>query len=223
MPDLEVQLRDLSSWVDWPSPADDLADRVLADLAPRRRSAVAARPWLAAAAVLVVVLLVVAAAPGARHAVAEWLGLAAVRITVGEEPDPSEGVGSALDLGRRVPVDSVAVPVPSALGAPDEAWERGDEESLVWSLAGGEPVVLTRLPGSAGSLLLKAAPRSTAVRQVTVAGDTGWWVDGEHVVRRPGGAAARSSQVLLWVRDGSVHRLESGLSLADALRVAESL
>ena len=225
MPDrLELQLRSVEAWVDWPAPADDLADRVVARLEPRRQrvGSPAGRPWLAvAAAVLAVVVLSVAAVPGARHAVADWLGLAAVRITIGDggggDPPPR-----SLVLGDPVAVGSVGVEA-GALGEADAAFRLGDATSLVWRLVGGGDVVLTTFPASSdGVVLHKVVDAAASVRRVDVDGAEGWWVDRSHVVRR-GGETAGARAVLLWQRDGLVHRLESDLPLDDALRVARSV
>jgi hypothetical protein len=227
MPDVEQRLRDLAPTVDWPAPAPDLPDRVLAALPPRQRSRSGqlGRPGLlAAAAVVVVVVIGVLAVPGARRAVADWLGVTAVRITLGDEREPTEPLGEALDLGEQVRPDDLpfAVPVPAALGEADEAWRRGDREvSLVWRLARG-PVVLTYLRDRSPALL-KAAGEAE-VQAVEVGGARGWWVAGDHTVRREGedGSAAAGS-VLLWDDRTLTYRLEGVLSREDALRVAESL
>lgn len=222
MPDTEPQLRDLAAAVDWPEPAPDLADRVAAALEPRRRP-VFRRPLLAVAAALLVVLVAVLAAPRPREALADWLGVTAVRITLGSEPVPDVPVGSRLSLGTRTSLDDLPFPVqvPPALGSPDEVWERdGREVSFVWRHAHG-PVVLTSL--LADDPVLRKQPAGAPVEAVDVAGTTGFWIGGEHRVQRDDEPAVAAGDVLLWERDGVSYRLEGMRTKAAAVEVARSL
>src|SRR5207245_1048212 len=99
---------------------------------------------VAAAAVLATGAL--AASPGARQAVANFLGLRGIRITIVPSlpPVPSPSLGSGLSLGdpmtlaqaqARVPF-RIAVPPPPRLGTPDEVYvletSSGAEVSLLY-------------------------------------------------------------------------------------------
>jgi hypothetical protein len=103
------------------------------------------QPALARAAVALMVAVALFAgtmvfSPGARHAVAGWLGLRGVKITVTPSPTfrsptltPSPmptSLGSGLDLGKRVTLAQVRglvpfeIMIPAELGAPDEVYLR---------------------------------------------------------------------------------------------------
>jgi hypothetical protein len=103
------------------------------------------QPALARAAVALVVAIAVFAgtmvfSPGARHAVAGWLGLRGVKITVTPSPTTSSptvtpspmptSLGSGLDLGKRVTLAQVQglvpfeITIPAELGPPDEVYLR---------------------------------------------------------------------------------------------------
>lgn len=65
------------------------------------------------------------------------------------------------------------------------------------------------------------------VRELRVNGQPAYWVEGPHMFQlRNGDYSARwlvNGNVLIWTRDGTTYRLESGLSLDEAVKVAESL
>src|SRR5438132_450953 len=92
-PDLERELRDLASHVDWPDA--DVSARVLHRLRhdrpqrlPFRRRLT--RPIAAAIAVPVVASLVLVASPAARSTVADWLGVGGERIHIVAQPPTTQ-------------------------------------------------------------------------------------------------------------------------------------
>src|SRR4051812_6458434 len=106
------------------------------------------RPLVAVAVVSAVIALVVAVVPTTRHAVADYLGVGAVR---GSKAPPTGGPYSGLDLGPAVSLDDAraavdfAVAVPTAPGYehPDSVHLRTAsslrEVSLVYDPAPGRP------------------------------------------------------------------------------------
>jgi hypothetical protein len=172
----------------------------------------ALQPALARAAVALVLAIAVFAgtmafSPGARHAVAGWLGLRGVKITVtpspiSPSPSPSPlptSLGSGLELGKRVTIAQVqgivpfTIVVPAELGAPDEVYLRtGFVENQVILLYRARPgLPAARLTG-AGLLFTEFQAHvdtefvqgkilflgATSVEPVTVNGDPGFWIEG---------------------------------------------
>lgn len=167
-------------------------------------------------------------------------------------PTPAP-LGSTLGLGAestlaeaRATVDfPIALPSDAALGAPDAVYvdERvpGGHVALVWAARPGIPaqgagrvaVLLAQFRGSVEKELFEKVIHSggTTIEPLAVAGAQGWWLAGDpHVIfylDRRGEFVERESRlvgnVLIWERDGITHRLESGLGLEEALRIAESV
>ena len=194
-------------------------------------------------------LVTVSASPSARHAVANWLGLRGVDIDYGA-PDPV--AGASLDLGERVALAEartragfpLLLPPENQTGLPDEVYvsptPAGGRVSLLWR--GNER--LARLPGSDVGLLLtqfrasvddvlvrKLVHGGVRVAEVRVAGERGFWFEGEpHQLffsdERGQFFADRSrlaGNTLVWERGDLTLRLESALSRDEAIGLAESL
>jgi hypothetical protein len=173
----------------------------------------ALQPALVRAAVALVVALAVFSgtmvfSPSARHAVAGWLGLRGVKITVTPSPTPSSStspspaptsLGSGLDVGQRVTLAQVQgllpfkILIPAELGPPDEVYLRAgsfqDQVILLYRARPGLPSA--KLTG-AGLLLTEFQARldtqfvegkilflgATSVEALTVNGDPGYWIEG---------------------------------------------
>jgi hypothetical protein len=271
--ELEAELRQLGAELAYPEV--DLSAAVQARLhekAPRRRRAWApswlgasrpwrrSRPWLwrAAVAALAVVMAtgaVLAASPGARQAVAEWLGLRGVEVRY-RDPSrpaaPAPPLGSTLSLGERL--DSAdarrglsflpLLPPPSGLGLPDEFYvspfPKGGRLTVLYRARdglpaagpGGEGLLLTQFRGDVTDVAIrKLLGGGVRLEQVTVAGGPGYWFEGEphqlffadadgqfHEDR-----SRLAGNTLVWEQGDLTLRLESALSKADTIRLAESL
>jgi hypothetical protein len=158
--------------------------------------------------------------------------------------------GTGLDLGSPIPIeealgiDAPRVQLPAGLPRPDVAFRMGTGDrtmvTLAWRAAAGQPA----LPGSDLSLSLMAVPGSidaqllekllgpgTRIEPVTVNGDRGWWIEGAPhtiLVRTQAGEinelqTAIAGDTLLFVRDGTLYRLESSLGKAATLQLGASL
>lgn len=170
--------------------------------------------------------------------------------TLPPTPPPTPPAGAGLDLGSPVPVDAVLglevprVRLPAVLPRPDTAYREGTGEdaivSVVWRAAAGEPTLdgsdlaLTLLATRAmveEPLLSKLLGPGTTIEPVTVGDTRGWWISGaphEILVRRPGTGivtlrTALAGDTLLFVRDGTLYRLESAFGLDRTLEIAASL
>jgi hypothetical protein len=172
-----------------------------------------------------------------RQAVANWLGIGVGHIVVVGELPPDLGV--SLDLGAPVPVGSVDIARPDALGEPDGAFVRDADISLVW-LPGpdlprvavpGVGAILTRFDGSIDAARFeKAVGLEGTVLATAVNGRLAYWIEGGHsfgYLREDGTVIIEtlrlSASALLWEHDGATWRLESGLDLESAIAIAESL
>lgn len=236
---LEALLLDLGSDVAFPA-TPDLAEAVTARL-PSRPPARAPRRLLriATVAVALVVALVVAL-PGPRRAVADLLGIGGVSIAILPElpavPAASEFTGEPASLEEAQSAVKFELLVPEAAGPPDLVFLdqsiAGGLVTLAYSSGDGTyGLVITQMSGQTDmGLLEKAVGPEGSVTVVSVGGDSGFWVEGDHVlfVLDPSGEiredrARLVGNTLLFVRDGVTARIESGLDLARALAVAESL
>ena len=246
--DLERALIDLGSRVTYPPLAPVTAavrERLRAQPAPAQRPT-----WMpvrrlrhgAALAVLALALLtgaVLALSPGARTAVAAWLGLPGV-VFVNRPTLPAHqaaAVGAPLHLGQRLMLP--------ALGPPDEVYlealAHGTQVALVYRPRPGLPrvgrtqmgLLLTEARGSfdQGPAFFKALAPGTRIEFVQVNGTTGYWLTGTpHLFwyTDPAGATIRENvrlagNVLIWEHDGLILRLESALPQEKVLRIAASV
>ena len=255
MNDLERRLEALAGGLDFP-PVPNVARAVGARLeaGPVRREPWW-RPWgwnpVAATALALVVLVTgaVIALPGARDAVADFLGIGGVRIEFGDRlPSPRATV---LDLGdhvslaeaeRRATFD-VLVPDLDAIGAPDEIYFDplpGDGQvSLVYDTGPDLPdagngfgLLVNEFRGQVDEgFLKKAGAVGTDLRFVQVNGLPGYWIAGApHVISYIDAdgmvvdeTVRLAGNVLLWEQDGVTFRIESLLTRAEALAIASSL
>jgi hypothetical protein len=158
--------------------------------------------------------------------------------------------GTGLELGSPVPLAEARVGepprilVPATLPEPGIAYVLGAGNrrivTLAWRAGEGEAV----LPGTDLSLAVMALPGDTdetfltkmlgpltTIEPVTVGGDRGWWIAGaphDLLVRRSDGTAVvldsrLAGDTLVFVRDGTLYRLESALGRDATLEVAASL
>jgi hypothetical protein len=237
---LDAALADLATAVDFP-PTPSLRGAVGERLAePPRRRWFAPLPRALVLAVIGLLMLATAAAalvllvPGLRLTLVPNLPAASV---------PAGPLGTRLALGREVPVDDVAQVAPAALGPPDEAYVIGD--GAVVSLVYGASEELPELDGSGIGLLVQAIDGAlereqieklvlevdASVTSVTVDGAPGYWISGPpHLLRylAPDGevrseATRLVGDALVWERDGTLFRIESGLGLDETVRIAETI
>lgn len=240
---LEERLSDLGAYIDAPA-CTDLPERVRERLegSSQRRSIV----LRGRRAVLLAAAIVVLAAGGAIAA----LSIRGVRITIDPAPTVTPRAGATLRLGEPTTLAAARaragfpIPVPRALGPPDEVWIDRDGPAtpvtLVYRARVGLPraidrndvaVLLTQLrAGINDAVFAKIVGSSDDVRSVTVDGSPGYWIRGKHYVSyvAPDGSMfddtlRLSASTLLWERDGVTFRLESSLPLDRALLIAGSL
>jgi hypothetical protein len=195
-----------------------------------------------ALALAVIGLLVLATAAAALVILVPGLRLTLVPSlpTASATADP---LGTRLALGAAVPVEEVAGFAPELLGPPDEAYVIGDDQivSLVYAASDDVPafddsdigLLVQAIEGALeGEQVEKLVTEVDAsVTAVTVDGATGYWIEGPpHLLRYigpDGESRAEATRLvgdtLVWERDGTLYRIESGLGLAETLRIAETI
>jgi hypothetical protein len=215
-------------------------------MAPRRAFA------LATAAVVVVATATLTFSPAARHAVADWIGIGGVRISRGGGPTPTAAPGSNLALGSRSTlaeargaVDfSVAIPSELGLGRPDAVYLSavpvGGRVTFVYNANEALPatdetglgMIVAQFRASIGPDLAKKVMGKQGGFEVTeVDGALAFWLPGPHTFYLYRDAEGHIRQdtlrlagnTLLWADDGVTYRIESGLDLDTAVRIAESM
>ncbi len=223
--DFDAAVADLAQHVEAPS-----GERLPAIVMSRLRTGDSRRRrgWRLRAAVAAA--LVFAVGVGVSPAVADWLGVPGLRITVFDDDPPSQ-IGQGLRLGRPVSLEDASrgvsfdLQVPSALGPPEEVWLRpsSEEVTFLWDRDGvATRVLLTQAPAT-GPVIEKQVYTGTTIDSVNIDGMTGYWIEGEPHVLRSAGIARLAGRVLVW-SDGIVtFRFEAGIDRVDAVRIAGTL
>ena len=242
MTELEQRLRDLGEHLDYP-PTPDVAAAVArrverpapSRLPARRRTLVVALAALAVAAGAVL------AVPQARTAILELFGLRGVeieRVTT----LPSGQANAELGLGRLVSLEDAQARVPYRIvlpkldaGRPSRVYlasqPPGGQIGLLLSVD-GERVLFTEFRADPDDRFVgKQIASGTRVERVAVAGEPGYWVEGDphfFFYRDASGEIREETErlagnVLLWERGERLLRLEGDLTKAEALALARSV
>jgi len=137
---------------------------------------------------------------------------------------------TSLEAARRLAGFEIRLPTyPPDLGAPDRVYFQpmGPTVILVWADPGGpNPPRLSLFILGETILLDKAAP--TVLERTEVGGEEAYWAEGPYVLAIRGERELElrylvQGHVLIWAEGALTYRLESGLPLEEALRIAESL
>lgn len=253
---LDAALQDLAAAVEFPAPPELRARvRTRIEALPARvpwwrRLVPEGVPGLAFGAALAVVLACafLVSSPGARQAVADFLGLEGVRVEFRERvPSPTPRVtGDDLRgvFGVRVGPDeardhvSFPLPVPRAVeGIPDYYVGEGitgDAVTLAYPATAALPPIQDTDYGVIVSALRDFPPEQyfgkllggpgALIDEVEVAGVTGYWTEATEHALNFDGQVRRSGNALLWqTPDGITYRVETSLPLNAALEIAESI
>jgi hypothetical protein len=221
-------------------PTPDIAGSLRGRLRPTRRADL--RLILARAAAVIVLLAVgLLAIPPLRAAVLEFLQIGGIRILLEplDTPTPDftlqeavlyPSVETTLDAAQEQMPYAVRLPqYPPDLGEPDHVYLREADGvlALVWlEDADDIRLILYHLPPAAGGV--KTMPD---ILQATSVNDhQAVWIEGEHWLHfeQNNLLAAPSARrvvysVLIWTDEAMTYRLETMLSMEEAIRIAESL
>ncbi|MFN0030405.1 MAG: hypothetical protein ACKV2O_24895 [Acidimicrobiales bacterium] len=237
MSDLEARLRDAAHSITVPDPAT-FANAVLArqtkSTAPRRR-----RRQVGVAALVAAALL--SLTPPAWALGRKVFGVGSVTIARDRaELSTTVPTSTAPLLTGTVTVPSPAdLPLPDRLGPPTEVTIEGDQILARWPPGPSTPptpadpavgVLFSRLPGRVErQYFAKIVPDPDALRDVTVRGEPGVWIQGAHqfFVMQSGTVTLErvrlAANVLLWTEDGHTFRLELQGDLQEAQAIVASI
>ena len=204
---------------------------------------------LAAAVLLVLLGGAALANPATRDAIAHFFHVRGVVVSREASPLPSLSPVTPLDLGRRTTMAdaqsrvSFTIGVPAELGEPDAVYVvsgiPGGEVALAYTPRPGIPpvkqtglgVLISEFRGDLlPGFITKSAGPGTTLEEVSVNGDRGWWIAGEpHMIyvqvagKDQMETLRMAANTLVWEHAGVTYRIESGLSKADAFRIAAGL
>jgi hypothetical protein len=251
---LEETLAQIGRALDFP-PEPDVSSAVVARINAGERPGRPARPRVMRLAVAALALGVAATgvllfSPTARNALASWLGLPGIRITITNKT-PSTAPGTTLELGERATLAraehrlDARVRLPSAnhLGPPDAIYV-DESRPVVWLVyrpAPGLPAVAKHQVGllvtelRAGSLdeffYKKLLSGGAVLKPVSVDGEVGFWIHGQpHLIQTRDAAGLIDQETgrvsgnsLIWAAGGITYRLELDAGLGSALAIAHSM
>ncbi len=253
--ELEAALRNLQTQIAYP-PTPDISRSVHQRLAARtpitapqrRRFAPVRAALVLAAAVLLALGAALAASPAVRSTLAHWFHVPGV--VVNTVPSLPPAPGSKLDLGERSTLSAAqrraGFTIKQAhlaqLGAPDAVYVRaapgGIEVSFVYKPRPGFPqasqtgagLLVSEFRGNVSPFMGKLVGSGAGVREVTVSGQAGYWIQGGHefFYEGPDGEFEQdtlrlSANALLWSDSGVTFRIEGNISEAQAMMVAASM
>ena len=219
MIDVDAALHDLATHVE--TPELDVAASVRARLEHRPR------PWRRwALAVVATIAAVLGIVPGTRTAIAEWFGLDGVEVRYEDRPTPATTPRtSVLDLGDEVRLDIAAGrlghrPLVARGRAPDAVHADGSIVTIRYA-----PLLLSQFPGGVAEpfVMKKLVPYEATIRDVTVNGGRGLWIEGPHTVDFASRGLRQAGSTLLWEQGPLTLRLEGAASLEEALAFAGTL
>jgi hypothetical protein len=164
------------------------------------------------------------------------------------KPAPSSPLGVTMGLGTALPIEDVArlagldliLPPDPSIGPPDVAYLLANRAALVWSARPGLPadpdtgvgLLISEFRGNVDQGYYgKTLGNGNVVTPVTVDGHPGYWISGPqhffYFVDPTGRDVDDSHRVvgdtLIWSTGDTTYRLESRLSMEEAIRLAESL
>jgi hypothetical protein len=235
--DLVAELRELSSWIETPEPADQRAAVRARLTRPARR-----RPWKAwvaagAAALIGTVAAVAPARAAVLDAVGEVLRVAGIEVRrdaapppVPATPSPLPSVG-AVSLAEARQAVPFTLKAPAELGEPDQVVLSDPDQNgvprVVTLIYRGGAVRFDQFDGRLEPAFVKSAP---AAEYVEFGTGMGVWLPGPHPVTyidRHGvertGTARLAGPTLIWSDGLRTYRLEGLSSSAEAKGVASSL
>lgn len=247
--DLETKLREQAAAFNYP-PTPDVADGVRQQLElENRRPRMRLTQPLGAMVIIFVVLSALLAVPQVRAELLEFLQIGIVRIfpvaptatplPLTATPRPTTTlVSSLVDLAGETTLEEaqsqtgfvISLPTyPPDLGPPDKVFlqdQGGPMLVLIWlepDNSGGVRLSLHEF--GEGTFAEKYAPK--VIQATTVDGQPAVWAEGPYLLQiRNGDHVTRrlvDGHVLIWEMQHITYRLESNLTLAEAIQIAESL
>ncbi|MCQ3938304.1 MAG: hypothetical protein DPW18_14830 [Chloroflexi bacterium] len=252
MNEFEKQLTEIAKGMDYP-PTPDIAGFVSARLRPARSPRLISKTWAWSLTIALILLLSLLLIPPARAAILEFIQIGIVRIfpqPIEPTAEPIQtiapstatpisslpfletiaGKTTLADAQKRVNYPILLPAYPADIGEPDYVFVQnadGNMTILVWLDPQNPESVLMSLhfvpPGSWA--ITKVSP--TLIEETTVDGVRAIWAVGPYPLRFTNGdldfTRIVNGNVLIWADDTVTYRLETDLSLEEALKIAESL
>lgn len=241
---LEGLLRDTAARFRFPA-TPDLRAGVLEGIEDRaQRRLLPSMARLGTAALLMIIVLV-AAIPGARAAVRAAFRIGVVTLLFegdGADVQDPDQAGSGFtrieEIAGGTTLADARNAAPFEINLPEYTAGLGGVDSVYFQESLGPMVVLVWLDDAGGDVpamslhilgddafLQKLEPQVLA--ETRVGGQQAAWTQGPYLLRLTGGETVETrvvrGRVLIWSEGGLTYRLESGLSLEEARRVAESI
>lgn len=203
----------------------------------KRQSGRARVRWTRAAAGLALLVAVVLISP-LRASVLEWLRIGVIGFYEEAGPTPTPSLRSLLDLFGQTTLEAAqqaadfTIRLPADFGPPDFVYRQsgdGPAVILVW-LATSERPAISLYQFYAGPNRPLYGKLLSQVVDTHVNGSPAAWVDVPHtLVYQHNGVVRRQASflipgnVLIWAEGAVTYRLESSLSMEQAVAIAESL
>ena len=252
MNEFEKQLIDISKGMDYPS-TPDIAGFVSARLRPARSPRLISKTWAWSLTIILILLSSLMLIPSARAAILEFIQIGIVRIfpqPIEPTVEPIQtivpstatpisslpfletiaGKTTLEDAQGQVPYPILLPTYPADIGEPDHVYIQnadGNMTILVWLNPQNPETVLMSLhfiPDGSWAIT-KVSP--TLIEETTVDGVRAIWAVGPYPLRFTNGdldfTRIVDGNVLIWADDTLTYRLETNMSLEEALKVAESL
>lgn len=253
MSDLEQRLRSLAARDDlYPATPKIAVDIDTPIEAPRYPRGLGWRMAAAVAVVALVTLVLAFAVPTTRTAIADFFGIAGIRIEfvddAGDEgPGTPISIGGSLLLGQETTLARAeestpfTVMVPGDVPDPDEVYlfrrDGATVTGLLWLATAALPeigktgvgMLLLQIEADEDHTVLTKRAMGLGNTITSVDGQTAYWIEGGVLVVEPveglilAPEERRSGHVLIWSDDGVTYRLETALPMDAAVRIAESL
>lgn len=247
MNEFEKQLIETAKGMDYPS-TPDIAGFVSERLRPARSPRLISKTWAWSLTIILILLSSLLLIPPARAAILEFIQIGIVRIfpqpiELTAEPIPTGTSNAPLqfletiagkttleDAQEQVPYPILLPTYPVDIGKPDYVYIQnadGNMTILVWLDPQSPETVLMSLHFiPAGSwAITKVSP--TIIEETNVNGQRAIWAVGPYPLRFSNGdldfTRIVDGNVLIWADDTLTYRLETDMSLEEALKVAESL
>jgi hypothetical protein len=208
--------------------------------------------WTVLAAAAVMIGILAFAVPGTRSTLASWFDFPGIRIEVGTDeqppPAPPTSIGGTLLLGKQVTTADatkaarfeIVVPVAERITGTPETYLLDRDGAMIVSLlypaspklpeigTTGVGILLMQIDSpDATTVFAKRSMNEQSPVSVKVNGEMGTWIEGGTLTIEPvyaSGTFERSSgNVLIWERNGVTYRMESALTMTDAVALAEGL
>ena len=184
------------------------------------------------AAAMIALLLVIVMVTPLRAAILDLLRIGAVTIISVESPTASPSLPSLVDLFGATTFDEAMQGVnfplrlPSDFGPPDHVYQQGDSVITVWQAENNQPALALYQIGRDDYVKMLSMAHNTQVGERPAV-----WTEMPHTLQyQQSGEAMTTRQtvlvtghVLIWQDNDITYRLESALSLEEAVAVAEAL